>query len=169
MAVGATPHVGNGPPVSLDQLLVRSGRGDRTAFAELFDRIAPGVFGLVRSLVQDVATAERITGEVFLETWRRAATYDPAHAGALAWTLVITRRLAVPASRLVPRATASGDAGHRPFLLACGLTPHQADALHLAWFDGLDHRQIGTAMGIDVPVTRLLTGALEALVPIGAR
>ncbi len=91
------------PRPSLEHLLVRSGSGDRSAFAELYDRLAPRVFGLVTCLVQDPGTAERVSGEAFVDVWRRSATYDPACGGAAAWVLGTVRRLVVPASRTAPR------------------------------------------------------------------
>lgn len=171
MAVGATPHVGDGRPPSLDELLVRSGRRDRSAFTDLYDRLAPRVFGLVSCLVRDPGEAERISCDAFLEVWRRAATYDPASSGAAAWVLGTARRLAVPASRLAHRSPGAPVTSqvHDPFLRASGLTRPQARAVHLAWFDGLDHRRIEAEMGPGEPAAALITGALRTLAPAGPR
>ena len=82
-----------------EQLLVRSGRGDVGAFAELYDYLAPRVFGLVTRLVPDPAAAEAITCEAFVEAWRRSASYDPDRCSATAWVLVVAHRLALRAAR----------------------------------------------------------------------
>ena len=87
------------PQGELEQLLVRSGRGDVSAFTELYDRLSPRVFGLVTSLVPDPAASEAITCEAFVEAWRRSASYDPARCSATAWVLVVAHRLALRARR----------------------------------------------------------------------
>lgn len=142
------------------------------AFAELYDRLAPRVFGLVTCLVRDEAASQSITCEAFIEAWRRAPTYNPAQSGATAWTLVIARRIAVSARRLASpplghpaQATSVGGS----FLLAAGLTRVQANALQLAWFGGLDHRRIEEELDSDEPATTLINQALELLAAIGPR
>ncbi|WP_165356919.1 sigma factor [Nocardioides zhouii] len=83
----------------LEHLLVRSGRGDVDAFTELYDHLAPRVFGLVTRLVPDPAASEAITCEAFVDAWRRSASYDPERCSATAWVLVVAHRLAVRAAR----------------------------------------------------------------------
>ena len=83
----------------LEQLLLRSGRGDVDAFAELYDHLAPRVYGLVTRLVPDPAASEAITCEAFVEAWRRSATYDPDRCSATSWVLVVAQCLALRAAR----------------------------------------------------------------------
>ncbi|MBS2939133.1 hypothetical protein KDN32_15440 [Nocardioides sp. J2M5] len=154
-----------------DELLVRSGTADTAAFAELYDRLAPRVFGVVSCLVRDTGTAERISRDAFLEVWRLAATYDPATSGAAAWVLGVARRTAVPERRRMAVEQDRPAPVHAPdpLLLAAGLTLDQAGAVRLAWCDGLDHRSIEAELRSDQPATALLTGALRALTPAGGR
>jgi DNA-directed RNA polymerase specialized sigma24 family protein len=81
----------------VEELLLRSGRGDTDAFAELYDLLAPTVFGFVTSLVPDAAAAEATTCEAFVEAWRRSATYDPDRCSATVWVLVVAHRRVVQA------------------------------------------------------------------------
>ncbi len=83
----------------LEQLLLRSGRGDVDAFAELYDQLAPRVYGLVTRLVPDPAASEAITCEAFVESWRRSASYDPDRCSATSWVLVVAQCLALRAAR----------------------------------------------------------------------
>lgn len=83
----------------LEQLLLRSGRGDVDAFAKLYDQLAPRVFGLVTRLVPDPATSEAIACEAFVDAWHRSASYDPDRCSAAVWVLVVAHRLAVRAAR----------------------------------------------------------------------
>lgn len=164
MARRATTYddVRDGP---LERLLLRSGRGDTEAFAELYDALAPRVFGLVTCLVRDAAASEAITCEVFVEAWRRSSTYDPARASAAAWTLLLTHRLAVRTRRLSAPATdqAASACADDSVLLAAGLSRAQADAVHLAYFAGLDHRRISASVDSDEPVSTLIADGLEVL------
>jgi RNA polymerase sigma-70 factor (ECF subfamily) len=166
----ATPTADVGRPGPLERLLVRSGSGDAQAFAELYDRLAPRVFGTVACLLGDDAASENITCEAFVEAWRRAPTYDQSRSSAAAWMLVIAHRMAVRASRLSPRPAGriapvtciDGSAQ-----TAAGLTDAQAQAVQLAWFCGLDHRQIEEELGSDMPATTLIDEALGRLASIG--
>ena len=73
-------------PAHLDDpagdLLVRAGRGDQAAFAELFDELSPMVHGVVRKVVRDPAISEEVTQEVFVELWRLAARVDGTKGSA---------------------------------------------------------------------------------------
>ena len=170
MARGSHVHVP--PRPGLEQLLLLSGRGDVEAFAGVYDELAPRVFGLVTCLVRDAATAEAITEEVFLEVWRRAPTYDPTTSSARAWVLALTHRLAVRCGRLsgptTDRAAPEACADDSP-LLAAGLSRSQADAVHLAYFGGLDHGRIAALIDCEEPVPGLVTQGLELLASADSR
>lgn len=171
MAGRATPDGASGHVRPLDTLLVAAGGGDAAAFAELYDRLAPRVFGTVTSLVGDPVTAERVSCEAFVEVWRRASTYDPAASGAAAWVLGIVRRIAVPEGRLSPREgdRPSDEPPHETALLAAGLTRAQAGAVRLAWCEGLDHRAIDAELRTGGAATSLITEGLRALATAGGR
>lgn len=90
-------------------LLRRAGRGDAAAFAELYDRTSPGVFGLVRSILTDVGLAEDITREVYLHIWRTASRYDPDRGDPSTLLMTMARRYALDRVRTSPsRDGASG-------------------------------------------------------------
>jgi RNA polymerase sigma-70 factor (ECF subfamily) len=81
--------------VSDGDLLVRTARGDTTAFSTLYDRVTPSVFGLVRRILRNPAQSEEVTQEVMLDVWRTATRYDAARGSAHAWILTIAHRRAV--------------------------------------------------------------------------
>ncbi len=60
----------------LGNLLSRSGRGDQSAFAELYDRLAPLLYGVVVKVVRDPSQSEEVTQEAFIELWRLAPRYE---------------------------------------------------------------------------------------------
>ena len=67
--------------------------GDHDAFARIFDRHADLVFKFARRRVGDVAVAEDITSQVFLETWRRRNEVTLLDGSLRAWLLGIARNL----------------------------------------------------------------------------
>ena len=155
----------------LEELLLLSGRGDVDAFAELYDELAPRVHGLATRLLGDAAAAEALTVEAFVESWRRAPTYDATTASAAAWVLALAHRLAVRTARL---STSERDAGADSRagdaqLLAAGLSPCQARAIELAYFDGLDHLQVAALLESAEPVPSLVTDGLGLLASADSR
>ena len=82
-------------PTSVAELLRRSGRGDETAFAELYDQTCSRVFGLVSKVVLDLALSEAVTQQVYLHLWRHSARFDPDDGSAVGWINTIAYRAAV--------------------------------------------------------------------------
>lgn len=76
-------------------LLRRVAVGDRAAFAELYDRMAARMFGLVRRVLVDRDLSEEVLQEVFLEVWRTADAFDPNRGQGRSWLLTIAHRRAV--------------------------------------------------------------------------
>ncbi len=152
----------------LEELLLLSGRGDAEAFAGVYDELAPRVYGLATRLVGDAAAAEAVTVEAFLEAWRRAPSYDPTTSSAAAWVLALAHRLAVRTARGSREAATALRADDSP-LLAAGLSPCQAHAVELAYFDGLDHLQVAALLDCAEPVPSLVTDGLELLASADSR
>jgi RNA polymerase sigma-70 factor, ECF subfamily len=84
---------------SMDDLLVAAGRGDESAFAQLYDGMAPSVFGLAKRIVRDPARAEEITQDVLVSVWRFATRFDPAKGSAQTWVMTLTHRRTVDVVR----------------------------------------------------------------------
>jgi RNA polymerase sigma-70 factor (ECF subfamily) len=73
-----------------DVLWRRTARGDRDAFAELFDRHARRVYGFCFRQTGDWAAAQDLTSVTFLEAWRRRRSVVEEGKVA-AWLLGIAR------------------------------------------------------------------------------
>lgn len=175
----------------LAALLQRSARGDRAAFAELYDATAARVHGLALRVVRDPAQAEEVTQEAFLEIWRTASRYDADRGSAVSWLLTITHRKAVdrvrsaeaasrrestyhhrnaaiPHDATADAATASLEA--RRVRTALGaLTDVQREAIELAYFGGYTHTEVAGLL--DLPVgtakTRIRDGLIRLRDTIG--
>jgi RNA polymerase sigma-70 factor (ECF subfamily) len=83
------------PPGGVDRLLVQVARGNRDAFAAVYDQVAGPVYGLVHRMVSDPARAERVTAEVLTEVWRTASKFSQSDGSGTSWIMTIARRRAV--------------------------------------------------------------------------
>lgn len=76
-------------------LMVRVARGDTAAYSELFDRVSPRVFGMVRRVLQNPAQSEEVTQEVMIEVWRLAARYEAGRGSVISWIMTMAHRRAI--------------------------------------------------------------------------
>jgi len=74
-----------------DDLIARTARGDKSAFAVLVERHGRAVLSVGRALGRDEAHAEDIAQETFLAALRSAATYRPGVASVRSWLFAIAR------------------------------------------------------------------------------
>ena len=79
----------------LSAWMYAAGRGDQSAFAQLYDELAPNVHGIVTRVVRDPAQSEEVTQEVFVEAWRLAARFDKSRGSVRSWMATIAHRRAV--------------------------------------------------------------------------
>ena len=141
------------------------------ALAQLYDRYNRLVFSLAFAIVNDRATAEEITLDVFMRVWQKAGTYRAEQAKLSTWLTHITRNHAIDmlrrrAVRLDQSAihwedvtfkTASSEADpqesaevsmrrERIQAALAQLSVDQRQALLLAFFHGLTHSQIAEVL-----------------------
>jgi RNA polymerase sigma-70 factor, ECF subfamily len=124
--------------------------GNEIALAAVYDRYAGLVYSVLRRMMGDPGSAEEIMQDVFYGLWRRPSRFDPAR-GELAALLAVTAR-----NRAIDRLRVRG--------AVAGLLQPQREALELAYFDGLTHREIAQKTGnpLGTVKTRIRT-ALKAL------
>jgi RNA polymerase sigma-70 factor (ECF subfamily) len=176
---------GSAATVSNEDLLQRVATGDREAFAQLYDRTAPRVFGLVKRLLRDHAQSEEVTQEIFLEIWQTATRYDTGRGGAIAWMLTMTHRRAVDRVRASQasrdRDTRIGIRDHstdfdsvaenvevrieseRVKEAMMRLTELQRQAVQLAYFGGYSHSEVSAMLSVPIGTvkTRLRDGMIR--------
>ena len=166
---------GPGEPTGVgapEDLLLRVAKGDRDAFAGLYDRLSAIVYGTIRRVLRDPAQSEEVAQEVFVEIWRTAARYDPARGGATTWAVTMAHRRAVDRVRSEQAATNRDTKAamldpDRPYdsvseaveqkldrervVRALGkLTDLQREAVTLAFYGGHTHTQVAELL--DVPL-----------------
>ncbi|HEX4407132.1 MAG TPA: sigma-70 family RNA polymerase sigma factor [Xanthobacteraceae bacterium] len=146
-------------------------RGDRVAFACLFDFYAPRLKSMLMRMGVSGEIAEDIAQDTLLAVWRKAALYDPERAAASAWIYAIARNLRIDRLRRDQRAklfaiyetletqdeperpdgsldTAQDEARVRTALSA--LPEEQVRVVQLSFFEGRAHGDI--AKLLDLPL-----------------
>jgi len=88
-----------------DALLARVAEGNRRALAELYDRFAPRMLGIIRHILRDREESEKVLEEVFLRLWREAGEISRVGASVAAWMVLVARTQA--GGRLKARRTAA--------------------------------------------------------------
>jgi len=152
----------------LDALLRRVARGDRDAFAAVYDLTKSRVFGLVVRVLRDAGYSEETTQEIYLEVWRTASEYDPTKGSALAWLMTMAHRRAIDrvrteqagsrresrygAANVVPVSAAAhdpvadsaiaGDERRRVAECLEALTDAQRQCIELAYYGGLTYTEV---------------------------
>jgi RNA polymerase sigma-70 factor (ECF subfamily) len=76
-------------------LVAMIARGDRLAFAELYDRYGKAAYGLAQRVTRDPQLAEEVVQEVFLSIWRQAGKFNSQRGKPSTWLLSITHHKAV--------------------------------------------------------------------------
>jgi RNA polymerase sigma-70 factor, ECF subfamily len=156
----------------LDPLLRRVARGDRDAFATVYDLTKSRVFGLVVRVLRDAGYSEETTQEIYLEVWRTASEYDPAKGSGLAWLMTMAHRRAIdrvraeqagsrresrygaanvdPASDLVADAAIAGDERRRVIECLGALTDAQRQCIELAYYGGLTYTEVSQRLAANL-------------------
>ncbi len=146
-------------------LLSAVARGDRAAFGELYDRLAPLMLALAQRMLGAHREAEDLVHDVFLECWQSADQYDERRGSVRAWFMVRTRSRALDRMRAVRRAAAvpldeellariaarpSDSGAERGSLrgLMAQLSTEQRAVVELGYFAGYSCAEIAVALAI---------------------
>lgn len=157
--------------VSDERLIEAVANGDRSAFATLYDRYAPAVFGLALRTLRDREVAEEAVQEIFWRVWQRAKSFDRSRSFA-PWLFGIAHNYCIDElrrRRARPQSVYEDD--EHPILSAIPddadvseaalqteqrrivgdalqqLPDEQRQALELAYFGGLTQQEIASRLG----------------------
>jgi len=183
--IGRTSEESDVPTVSPQELLTRVATGDQAAFSELYDQLAPRVFGLVKRLLRDHSQSEEVTQEIFLEIWQNATRFDANKGAAVSWILTMAHR------RAVDRVRSSQSSRDRDVRIGIRdqnpeydhvsetievrleherveqamsrLTELQRQAVSLAYYGGYSHSEVATMLSVPIGTvkTRLRDGMIR--------
>jgi RNA polymerase sigma-70 factor (ECF subfamily) len=140
------------------------------ALAELYDRHGKRLRATIDGVVHEEAEADDVLQEIFIQIWEEAGRYSPRAGKPLGWMVTIARRRAIDRlrrrqaysrvrERYQKRVTHEASNSTRQadevfmlndlrhFLKECMrvLPRFQREALELAFFKGLSHREIAVA------------------------
>ncbi len=172
-------------PLTHEDLIRLVALGDEAAFEELYDAVAPRVFGLVRRVVRDPSQSQEVAQEVFVDIWQQAARFDADRGRAMSWILVIAHRRAVDRVR-ASQASADRDLrqgikeykesyddvadtvetameSERVHKALKTLTDPQREAISLAYYGGYTHQEVAELLKIPVGTvkTRIRDGMIR--------
>ncbi len=95
----ASPARAAATETSSDEVLIRRiADGDQLAMRTLFARYRVAIYRWLLRLVGDEALAEDLLSDVFLDVWRKAASFE-ARSSVSTWLLAIARYKALSARR----------------------------------------------------------------------
>jgi RNA polymerase sigma-70 factor (ECF subfamily) len=164
------------------------------ALAELFGRHGKRLRATIDGVVHEEAEADDVLQEIFVQIWEEAGRYSPKAGKPLGWMVTIARRRAIDRLRRrqaysrvrdryqqrvtqeTPNSARQADEVFvlndlRQFLKQCMrvLPRLQREALELAFFKGLSHREIAAATNAPLGTvkTRLELGLQKLTHAIG--
>lgn len=157
---------------SLEDCLMQTGLGDRTAFKQLYAASAPRLYALCRRLIRDEPLAEDALQEAFVKIWHNAAQFKHSKASAFTWMSTIVRNQALDKLRQLKTHPDHESAlededmqsliSHYPEpqhlhelsaeaqqLWEClqGLKPEPREAILAAFYQGDTHEQLAVKLG----------------------
>lgn len=157
-----------------DRQLVRSlQRQEQSATRELYERYGGVTLGMLTKMLHDRTAAEDVLQEVYLDVWRRGASFDPARGSLLNWILAIARNRAIDVLRkrspepvdpqgpaFATRADPVSDIDillgeWRLAALLKRLRPEESQLLAMRFRDGLSQREIAEKTGIALGTVKL--------------
>jgi RNA polymerase sigma-70 factor (ECF subfamily) len=162
-----------------DELILRTGAGDRAAFEVLYRRYARSVFGLALRRLGDRSRAEDAVQETFASIWRSARSYKPDRGPGAPWLYAVARNAIVDRSRVRAETPmeapdeAADEAGplelaeqswvswrvHRPLE---ELPEREREVVALAYWSGLSQSEVAEFLGIPLGTVKTRTRAALA-------
>ena len=120
-------------------LLALVGRGDREAFARLYDMYGGAAYSLAVRIVRDRELASDVVQNTFLAIWTQARTFDSSRGQPSTWILTMTHHKAVDMVRREERRRAE------PLDDAPTAADPEPAVEHQAWL-GVAREQIAAAL-----------------------
>lgn len=148
-------------------LLRRIQDGDKAAFRDLADRLAPSALAVATRVTANRDLAEEAVQEAFVDVWRTCDRYDVRKGGLRQWVLGVVHHKAVDAVRRERSSADVGPKGPDPVpppdpeesgwmadrrarvqKAVSQLPAAQREAIALAYFEGLTYRQVAQRLGV---------------------
>jgi RNA polymerase sigma-70 factor, ECF subfamily len=163
-----------------EALLLKISQRQQPALNELYGRYGHTLKAVIDSVVHEEAEADDVLQEIFLQIWKEASNYSPTAGKPLGWVVTIARRRAIDRLRrrqaycrareryskeLEQQPSRPRRSSDDPFVMSDlrrflkkrinSLPRFQREAIELAFFNGLSHREIAAAT--DTPLGTVKT------------
>lgn len=185
-AAGTFDRSANESIADLDALVVDVAKGDRSAFAEIYEAHSSLLFGICRQILKDEREAEDVAHDVFVSLWRAARTYDARKGSALTWLATMARNRAIdrlrelgqvhpdgfvdtlkstPDSLPIPEDAADRSQEHdRLSECVSELSARDRSLIHTAFFQGQSYSELASRTGN--PLGSIKTWIRRALIQL---
>jgi len=104
-ADSASSDLDSGRRERLADALIRTGRGDRSAFEAVYKATSAKLFGVCLRIFPDRNEAEEALQDAYLTIWNKAASFEAGRASPISWLVAVTR------NRAIDRLRSRGKAG----------------------------------------------------------
>lgn len=152
----------------LARLILEVSKGNDASMATLYDRTSSLVFGLILKILADRPEAEEVLGDVYLQIWEKAGSYDPARSKPVTWIIMLARSRTIdklrsgarrkelvselnenqPSADSNPESKSLYEEKRKMVKNALSeLNDNQRKALELAYFYGMSQSEIADEMG----------------------
>ena len=158
----------------ISYLIGRTALRDRKAFAELYDRSAPKLFGICLRILKDRNEAEEALQDVYVKIWQRADRYVAGDTHPMSWLAAIARNQAIdrirarrPAAFDIEEAYDLADTqatpeenamlsseGRRIDNCMSELEPDRASAVRRAYVEGVTYEELAEMFGVPLNTMR---------------
>jgi RNA polymerase sigma-70 factor (ECF subfamily) len=159
-------------------------RQNEQAFSYLYNNYSPALFGIINQIIPDKELASDILQDVFVNIWRKIASYDPYKGRLFTWMLNIARNAAIdkirsrpyqdnlknqPLAENVNTNTANSvvnadvnDVGLKKLINK--LKQEYRVVIDLSYFQGFTHEEISKLL--DIPLGTVKTRIRSALIQL---
>jgi RNA polymerase sigma-70 factor (ECF subfamily) len=152
------------------ELLRRIAAQDRDALKEFYDQTAQTLFSIACRMLGNVADAEEVIQDVFVQIWTKAGKFDAGKGQPFHWVLALTRNRCIDGLRARQRRSrimveTHGEPelehaveparGDEPMMendiaviqsVVNNLPKDQRQAIEMAYFGGLTHQEIAESL-----------------------
>jgi RNA polymerase sigma-70 factor, ECF subfamily len=155
-----------------ETLLILIARSQENALSELYDRYSRLVYSVALNTLSDPSRAEEVTQDVFERVWEKALTYSAGQGRVVTWLASIARHRSIdmfrqyrshhedqlvtwqeaemidlPDGQNVEWEADLAERTRRIQSAVAQLPPDQRQALGMAFFQGMSHPEIASALG----------------------
>ena len=180
MSEDTTRSEGQSEHLSDHALLALIARGDRDAFARLYDRYGQAAYSLAVRVVRDRELAADVVQDAFLVVWNQASKFDADRGQPSSWILTVTHHRAVDIVRREHRRRADpldeardgadpampvdeqawvGVAGEQVRAALRTLPDQQREVIELAYFAGYTQSELAERLALPIGTIKSRTFA----------